>query len=59
MDKDGIIGRPHRSDYAEGQLHQDLWADGQKVDHFEVQNPLGAFAVGGAIEAERRAAKGQ
>jgi hypothetical protein len=55
MANDGVIGRPHWSDHGEGPfLHQDLWQNGQKVDHIPVQNPLGAFAVGGAIEAQRR-----
>lgn len=58
--KDGFIGRPHWSDHGEGPfLHQDQWRNGQKIDHIPVNNPLGAFAIGGAIEAERRAAKGR
>jgi len=58
MDKDGIIGRPHTSEYENGAIHQDWWHDGQH-DQFLPKDPLGAFAIGGAIEAERRAAKRQ
>jgi hypothetical protein len=38
-------------------LHADQYTKGVKIDHVPVANPLGAFAIGGAIEAARRAAK--
>ena len=53
--KDGFISVPHWSDHGDGPfLHMDQYADGRKIDHVPVQNPLGAFAIGGAIAAERR-----
>lgn len=55
---DGFIGRPHWSDHGDGPfLHADQWYEGRKVEHVDVQNPLGAFAVGGALEEQRRADK--
>ncbi len=52
---DGFIGRPHWSDHGNGPfLHIDQYSNGQRIDHIDVQNPLGAFAIGGAIEAARR-----
>jgi len=54
MDKDGFISVPHWSDHGNGQqLHVDQYSNGVKVDHVNVSNALGAFAIGGAIQAAR------
>jgi hypothetical protein len=55
---DGFIGRPHWSDHGDGPfLHQDQWRNGERIDHIPVDDPLGAFAIGGALEDARRQEK--